>query len=378
MKIVTALSNLLITGSIGTAVMWSVLPVPRVAAVPLTDRPVHWNGAAAAGALDARETWWQQWPHARKDQGTLCVSCHTVLPYAMARPQLQHQLGETAMPSQETVMLASVEKRVALWSAVVPFYSDAHDGKGKTAESHATEAVLNAVILLSIDTQNGQLRPITRTALDELWALQQQSGENAGSWLWQDFHLAPWESTESAYQATALLLQKLSQAPGNYVQEAEPRVHVAKQEDYLRRHYAKQPLLNQLYVLWASSQAPQLLRPDERRALVQRMESLQQPDGGWRTAAFATIDRSDHSADPLTSDGYATGLAVLALEASGERTPALQNGVKWLEDHQHEDGTWDAASMNKQRDPNSAAAKFMSDAATGYAVMALLQARRGR
>jgi squalene-hopene/tetraprenyl-beta-curcumene cyclase len=45
--------------------------------------------------------------------------------------------------------------------------------------------------------------------------------------------------------------------------------------------------------------------------------------------------------------------------------------VGWLAQHQQSDGTWAAASLNKQRDPASDPALFMTDAATAYAAMAL-------
>ena len=44
----------------------------------------------------------------------------------------------------------------------------------------------------------------------------------------------------------------------------------------------------------------------------------------------------------------------------------------WLAKHQDSaTGKWMATSLNKQRDPATAAANFMSDAATGFAVLAL-------
>lgn len=73
------------------------------------------------------------------------------------------------MPVPEKTLMENVERRVEHWSEVVPFYSDADYGSGKTAESHATEAVLNAVILTDYDIRTGHLRPITRTALDQAW-----------------------------------------------------------------------------------------------------------------------------------------------------------------------------------------------------------------
>ena len=52
----------------------------------------------------------------------------------------------------------------------------------------------------------------------------------------------------------------------------------------------------------------------------------------------------------------------------------MQRGLAWLVAHQDRaDRQWFAASLNKQRDPASDAGKFMSDAATAYAVLALTQ-----
>jgi squalene-hopene/tetraprenyl-beta-curcumene cyclase len=49
----------------------------------------------------------------------------------------------------------------------------------------------------------------------------------------------------------------------------------------------------------------------------------------------------------------------------------LSRGMQWLQQHQRTDGSWQADSLNARRDPNSGVGRFMSDAATGYAVMAL-------
>ena len=54
----------------------------------------------------------------------------------------------------------------------------------------------------------------------------------------------------------------------------------------------------------------------------------------------------------------------------------IARGLEWLVRHQEPaTGRWTASSLNKQRDPASDAGKFMSDAATAYAVMALTQSR---
>jgi squalene-hopene/tetraprenyl-beta-curcumene cyclase len=351
---------------------------------PATYLP-SWNPKAAADYLDRREVWWQYWPVAQMDHGTICISCHTVVPYAMIRSTLGRQLHETGMPAPEKVLMSNVEKRVGSWSEMVPFYSDAADGPGKTAESHATEAVLNAVILAGYDAQHGHLRPITRTAFDQAWALQEATGENAGGWKWQDFHLAPWESAESGYQGATWLMLAVEDTPDGYATEPQVQPHLDQLQQYLKRHYAAQPLVNQLYILWLSSKVPGLLTAAERKTLLEVIQSLQQPDGGWSLSSLDPRSRLENDqwerlkrqlveiANPAESDGYATGLVVITLEESGtsSQDKTLRRGVEWLERHQRGDGSWRAYSLNEKRDPQSDIGRFMSDAATAYAVMAL-------
>jgi len=350
--------------------LWAAAPVHGASDSSI---PGAWDRRAAATYLDGRELWWQGWPRAQKDHGTLCISCHTVVPYAMARPALSHELSETGMSPTERTMFDSVEKRVSMWSEMVPFYSDANNGPGKTAQAHSTEAVLNAVVLASYDSRQGHLRPITRKAFDAAWALQLSSGDDAGGWLWQDFHLAPWESNQSGYQGAALFAVEVGSSPGGYADEPAVHPHVQRLVEYLRRRYASQPLINQIYVLWASSKLPELLSVDERKTLIQRIEGLQQTGGGWKLASLTQWKRVDDSLEPTESDGLATALAVLAIEESGNgiQDGSLHRGVAWLVQHQEKDGDWRSASPNKLRDPKSDIGRFMSDAATGYAVLAL-------
>jgi squalene-hopene/tetraprenyl-beta-curcumene cyclase len=348
-----------------------------------------WNPRAAADYLDRRESWWQNWPGARVDHGTICVSCHTVVPYAMMRSALGQELHETAMPAPEIIMIRNVETRVNHWSEMVPFYSDATDGPGKTAQSHATEAMLNAVILASYDKQNGHLRPITRAAFDEAWALQEQSGEDVGGWKWEDFHLAPFEYAESGYQGAAMLMMAIENEPDGYAEDQQAQPHLEQLRQYLRSHYAAQPLLNQLYILWLSSKESSLMTTSERETLLSAVKSRQRSDGGWSLSSLDPRSRLDNGqwkrleqqfreqfidlVKPGDSDGYATGLVVLALEESGSHVQdgSVNRGLKWLRCHQESDGRWRTLSLNGNVDPETNLGRFMSDAATAYAVMAL-------
>lgn len=360
--------------SLAGASSWHALP-----AVAASGPGSAWNPQSAAKYLDDREAWWQQWPRAQKDQGTICVSCHTQLPYARVRPMLQRDLGEKEMAPADQAMMASVEKRVSHWAEMIPFYSDEKSGPGKTVEAHATESVLNAVILASVDQAQGHLRPITRTAFENAWALQQDKGDVAGAWIWQNFHLGPWEGEESGYQGAALMMVTALNAPDGYAQEPAVMAHLDRLREYLRREYEAQPVVNRLYVLWASAKEPSLLSATERKALLAALGEAQEGDGGWRTTAIDERERKDESPEPTESDGYATGLAVLVMEQAGisRRDPMLNRGLLWLVRHQRADGSWSAASINKKRDPASDSALFMQDAATAYAALALEKWGRG-
>ena len=54
----------------------------------------------------------------------------------------------------------------------------------------------------------------------------------------------------------------------------------------------------------------------------------------------------------------------------------VARGLDWLNRNQvRETGQWMAWSLNKERDPATDIGKFMSDAATGFAVLSLAAAR---
>jgi squalene-hopene/tetraprenyl-beta-curcumene cyclase len=343
------------------------------------DPPAAWNRKAAAAYLDQRSTWWSSWPNAQRDHGTFCVSCHTALPYALARPALRQPLGETGASPAEAALLANVTKRVTMWRDVEPFYPDQTRGVPKTSESRATEAILNAVILSRRDARNGSLSEEGRRALDNMWALQMKTGPQTGAWTWLQFHNEPWEGDSSAFHGATLAAIAIHAAPGGYAASPDNQDRVKALHDYLRKGNEQQPLLSRAMLLWASTTAPALLAREQHDAIVNALLAAQQDDGGWSTASLGSWKRADGTPLDTRSDGYATGLATLVLEESvtdARTQPQVKRGLAWLVAHQDPaTGAWFAASLNKQRDPASDAGKFMSDAATAYAVLALTKAQ---
>jgi squalene-hopene/tetraprenyl-beta-curcumene cyclase len=358
----------------------------RASSLPEIQDSSSWNPKAAAAYLDQRESWWMAWPPAARDHGTFCVSCHTAVPYALARPALRAALGEETPSQNERMLLENVTKRVRLWKEVKPFYTE-YSGDHKTSQSRGTESILNALILASADARNGKLSDDTRAAFDNMWALQAKTGDQRGAWPWLDFGYEPFEATDSVYYGASLAAVAVGTAPKNYRAAPEIQNNLKLLGDYLRRESSRQPLIHQVVCLWAATKWPGLLAPAVRKSIVDSVLGRQQPDGGWGLSSLgwtwrglslhSLINLWMHSNDsPMAgkSDGYATGLIVFVLGQAGvPRGDAhLQRGRSWLLRNQNQsEGLWPGYSLVNRRDPSYGTGRFMNDAATAYAVLAL-------
>jgi squalene-hopene/tetraprenyl-beta-curcumene cyclase len=225
-----------------------------------------------------------------------------------------------------------------------------------------------------------------------MWELQQTTGEHEGSWSWLQFDQEPWEAKDSAYYGATLAAIAVGRAPGNYVSTPEIQQNLKLLREYLTRESAAQSAINHVFLLWASTKLPQLLTHDQQEAIIQEILSKQKADGGWRLASIAwrwkgwsfqslvnMWMREDGTPIEGTSDGLATSLSVLALEESGvsRDNTQLQRGLSWLVTHQNPaEGDWLASSVNKRRHLSSGTGRFMSDAATAFAVLALTENQR--
>jgi squalene-hopene/tetraprenyl-beta-curcumene cyclase len=352
-----------------------------------TETPVAntWDQKAAAAYLDQRAGWWMGWQRAQRDHDTFCVSCHTAVPYAMSRPSLRTALAEQGPSANERKLLDNVAKRVRLWKEVAPFYTDADRGMYKSVESRGTESVLNALILASNDASNGvpggHLSDDTRAAFENMWAEQQTTGAQKGAWLWLRFKNEPWEADDSDFYGATLGAIAVGTAPENYRAKPEIQNNLKMLSEYLNRESAAQTLSNRAVLLWASAKVPGLIEAERQKAIISELLSKQQPDGGWSLTSMAgDWKRHDGTPQVAQSDGYATGLIIVALQQAGvsRENVQLQKGLAWLTANQnHTDGYWLAYSLNNNEEHHISpdTVRFMKDAATAYAVLALSESK---
>ena len=337
-----------------------------------------WSPKAAAAYLDQRASWWTSWPKSARDHETFCISCHTAAPYALGRPALREALHEDSASPNERKILENIVKRVRMWKDAEPFYSDQTSGLPKTSESRGTESILNALILVLTDARSGQLSADARLALGNMWALQLETGDMKGSWAWLQFHNAPWEG-DSQFYGTNLAAIAVGSAPGDYKNESAIQPRIKLLTAWLRSSMDSQTPLDRIVLLWASARLSGLLTLDEKKSIIDQTLAKQREDGGFSTASMVgNWKRRDKTALDSRSDGYATGLVAFALEQAGMPPTqiALQRALTWLRQNQvPTEGRWPAFSLNKQRDLESEAGRFMCDAATAYAVLALANAR---
>jgi squalene-hopene/tetraprenyl-beta-curcumene cyclase len=221
----------------------------------------------------------------------------------------------------------------------------------------------------------------TLAAFENMWSEQQPSGDEKGAWLWLRFKNEPWEADDSDYYGAALAAIAVGTAPENYREKPEIQNNLKMLREYVNRQYSVQTLSNRAVLLWASAKLPGLLEPERQKALVTELLSKQQPDGGWSLAAMAgDWKRHDGTPQEAQSDGYATGLITFALQKAGipYKDPQLQKGLAWLASNQNQtEGFWLAYSLNNNEEHHISpdTARFMKDAATAYAVLALRESK---
>src|SRR5881296_1676870 len=208
-----------------------------------------WNREGAAKYLDEQmDTWLARAKQLQTGQGkAACVSCHTTLPYVLARPALRRAMHVSRPTPQELRVLEDVTRRVETYDAHQLYYDS--DERKKT-ESRGTEAVLNALILARADAEHHRrdASEPTRKALRHLWETQRSDG----AWDWLDFGLEPFESVDAAYYGATLAALAVGTAPAFAAgRTTEATVGIDKLRVYLKEKYPSQSLFNRAWALLA-------------------------------------------------------------------------------------------------------------------------------
>ena len=272
-----------------------------------------------------------------------CITCHTNLPYLLARPALPGDSGWKEVRE-------FLEADVTSWSAGGKPRGDAY-------------VVATAFALAFNDARmTGKLSPAARTALDRMWKGQKATGE----WNWLKCNWPPMEHDD--YYGATLAALAAGVAPDGYVATETARAGIEKLRAYFKKTTAPD-LHHRVMLLWASTKLDGLLTADEQKSIIADLRAKQHDDGGWSLPSLGTYQRRDKTAnDPKApSDGYATGLAVFVLRQVGAKAddPAVKKGITWLKGNQRESGRWYTRSLNNDK------AHYITNAGTAFDVLAL-------
>jgi squalene-hopene/tetraprenyl-beta-curcumene cyclase len=332
-----------------------------------------WSPRLAAEYLDGRQKEWFAWPTAKAPGGP-CVSCHTGMTYLLARPALRKALGESEPTQYEKGLLDALRARADKREG-----KDLFAGFGKeplASQALGVESVL-AALFLAREDPGGRLSRNAELALDRMWSFQNRDGKGKGAWSWFQLDLDPWETPESPFYGATLATLAVSAAPSSYRERPDILKNITELNAYLRTEQDTQPLHNRLMLFWASGEMPGLWPQPARSRLVEEVLARQQSDGGWTLESLGPWKERSTAMVSAGSNSYATAMVALALEQGGvaASNPHLVKALNWLRSHQDRRlGYWTAGSMNKRYPEGSMQEKFMQDAATAFAALALATA----
>ena len=317
-----------------------------------------WSPEAAARYLDGRQKEWFSWKPAMSADGP-CVSCHTGMTYLLARPVLRRRLKESQPTMYEVGLLDRLRTKV---------------GEKPAGALQGVETIFSAMFLSREDAAK-TMSAHSQKAFDQLWALQNSEGSSKGGWRWYAANLDPWENAESGRYGAALAAVALTQTPAEYRDTPKVRDQAASLNAYLMDAVDSRRLHDRLALLLARA----LVSDSLRQSIAADALSKQQPDGGWTIESLGPWMAHADAPPSSGSNAYATAFTTFALLRGGVTSsdPKLAKALAWLQSHQDPStGAWVAVSMNKRYPEGSMESRFMQDAATAFASLALIDANR--
>ena len=278
-----------------------------------------------------------------------CGTCHTNIAQLMARPLT---IAGNTNSYVETVR-----------SSLLAFADETRQGDDEL------KTFLLAPIAGALAVNNGisgsTLDPQVAELLDYMWTVQDASG----GWSYTtEEELVPFLE-QNPYYTSLLVGVGLGYVKDRYHQTPLRREGINRLVDFLR-HNMPTNLHERVVLLWGSARTPGLLTDAARRSIRNDLLKAQNADGGWTLPAMGDWPRLDGAPnDPNgPSDGYATGLATLALCQNPKASDgnAIDDGLNWLKTHQRISGRWFTRSLYSDRAHN-----YLSNMSTAYALMAI-------
>jgi squalene-hopene/tetraprenyl-beta-curcumene cyclase len=311
-------------------------------ATPEEPRMRHFDERKAAQFLDHYALEWTEHNH--------CGTCHTNVVALIVRP-----------------MIPRVRNRQVTLEIRTRLLNYADESRAKPRESTVALMIPAAAAVAINEVSSGEaLDPRVEELLDYIWAHQSEDG----SWNYPArAFLLPFLERDRTYIAMLAALTA-SYIPDYFERRPMSQEHLEKLKRFLRER-PSQSLHHQAVLLWISSRLSGLLGSEQQTKIASELLERQNSDGGWTLAALGTWPRHDGAAnDPLgPSDGYATGLATLALcKTDGKAREPIRRSLAWLRTNQRESGRWYTRSLYSDGFKN-----YLSNMGTAYAVMAIKQ-----
>jgi squalene-hopene/tetraprenyl-beta-curcumene cyclase len=273
-----------------------------------------------------------------------CFSCHTNLAYLYARPMVSANVQ------------AHDEIRKALENLVTKRWPD------KKPRWDAEVVAAAAALAYNDSLTTKKLHPVTRTALDRMWTVQQKDGGIR----WLKLNQPPMEFDD--HYGVTLAALAVGIAPEGYAKTEQAKKGLDGLRIWLKANPPKN-LHHKTMILWVSTYLDGFMSAAEQRATVKELLARQLPDGGWSTSSLGNWKRADNNQqEPKTSDGYGTGFTVFVLHRAGVPAdePALTKGIAWLKANQRESGRWFTRSL--VNDDNK---HYLTHIGSAFAVMAI-------
>jgi squalene-hopene/tetraprenyl-beta-curcumene cyclase len=273
-----------------------------------------------------------------------CFSCHTNYAYLYARPMISAKV-----PAHDDVRHALEDMVSKRWVTGKPRWD--------------AEVVTTAAALAHNDAHTTKkLHPLTRTALDRMWTVQQKDGGIR----WLKLNQPPMEFDD--HYGVTLAALAVGVAPEDYAKTEQAKKGLDSLRYWLKANPPRN-LHHKAMILWVSTYLDGFMTADEQKTTKKELLAKRLPSGGWSTPSLGDWKRADDlEQEPTISDGYGTGFTIYVLRRAGVAADdaALVKGIAWLKANQRESGRWFTRSLVNDNNKH-----YLAHIGSAFAVMAI-------